>query len=222
MLVETGIALGSEPLARRPPSAARRGSGCDHRGSLRGARRDRPGRSRSRAVQNDRYQPEAHRGDRRSAGRARHSRRSDQRCDAAPPARPPRAPTLGRLSAGPSTDDDVPRRAGSVARRRIRQPLSHREGGRPGLHRGRRGARAATCSTGCGRDRERAPVRVGAAVVATARVDDGGWECDRERDGPCRFAGTDRQASARADRLQTRLHRAANRRGDSPRRGKRP
>ena len=58
--------------------------------------------------------------------------------------------------------------------------LTEKDAGR--LHRGGRGARRAARCAGRGGDRERAPVRVGDALVAPARVADGGRQRAGARD----------------------------------------
>ena len=95
----------------------------------------------------------------------------------AAPARHRGRPALGRLPAPPSADEDVPRRADPAPGSGLREPLPDREGGRRRLHRGGRGADAASRRPGCGRDRERAPLRVLDPVAAPARV----AERDRRR-----------------------------------------
>ena len=57
---------------------------------------------------------------------------------------------------GASADAQLPRRPGPAARRRLRQPLPHREAGRRGLHRRGRGARR-RCSPARLRSRSRTP-----------------------------------------------------------------
>ena len=61
--------------------------------------------------------------------------------------------------------------------------LTEKEDGTDFTERGR-GARAAARRTGRGRDRERAPLRVGDALVAAARVAERGRRGARERDEP--------------------------------------
>ena len=48
---------------------------------------------------------------------------------AAAPRRHRRRPALGRLPAQPPADEVVPRRSDHATRRRVREPLPHREGG---------------------------------------------------------------------------------------------
>ena len=88
------------------------------------------------------------------AARPRDPRRADPRARAAPAPRARPGSPLGRLPAGSSADELVPRRPDHAARRRLRQPLPDREGGRRGVHRGRRGDRCA-CSPRRRRSRSR-------------------------------------------------------------------
>ena len=142
-LFDASIALTSELSLDGAAAAARRDGRRADRRALRGARRHRRDGHGARAVRDDRHRRGDARGDRRPAARARDPRRADPRSAAAAAARPRRGSALGRLPAGPSADAQLPRRADPAARRRLRQPLSDREGRRRGLHRRGRGARHA-------------------------------------------------------------------------------
>ena len=73
-------------------------------------------------------------------------------------------------------------RADRAPRRRLREPVPDREGQRRGLQPRGRGARHAARRAGRGRDRERAPVRVGDALAGPARVADRGRQRAGRRD----------------------------------------
>ena len=124
---------------------------------------------------------ELRRGDRRAAARARHPRRADPRREAVAAARPHRGSAVGRGPTRTPADAELPRRADHAARRRVREPLPHREGRRRRLHDEDEELVDAPRRPGGRGDRERAPLRGGDALVAPARVAERGRE--RARDG---------------------------------------
>ena len=215
-------------LARRAAPAPRRDRRRAGGGSLRGPRRRRSRGPQPRAVPDDRDRPADVRGDRRPAARARDPRRAHSRCGAAPAARHRRRPSFGRVSTKPPAHADVPRRPDRPARRRLRQPLPHREGRRAGLHRRGRGAHPPPRRAGGRRDRERAPLRVLDPLAPPARGpqrDRGGPRVrGRARAAPRprrpADAGAGRRAN-RADRFAGRAWVALGQRGGGSRRPRR-
>ena len=139
-------------------------------------------RHAARAVPHDWHRRRDPRRDRRTAAGRRHPRRAHRRGHAAPPPRPPRGSAVGRVSAVPPTDEHVPRRPDHAPRRRLRKFLLDREGGRRGLHDEDEEMVDAARGAGGGRDRERAPLRGGDAVVEAARVVERGRQRARNRD----------------------------------------
>ncbi len=210
-LVEAGIATQLGALARRRAAEARRDRSNADRREVCGPRRRRSHRHAPRAVPDDGDR----RGDagrhRRPADRPRDPRRPHPRCPHAAPARSLRGPAFRRLPSRPSADALVPRRAGRAARDRLRQPLPDGEGGRR-LHGRGRGDRRAARLAGRGRDRERAPVRVGDALVDAARVPQRGRRRARQRARARPAAADRRQPAAVAHRCRERHHRASARR----------
>ena len=165
-LVEAGIAVTSELSLDAVLAADRRGGRRADRRALRGARRDRPRPAPASSASSPPASTRRRSGDRRPAARARDPRRADPatrgRCASTT------SPTHPRSVGFPPNHPpmtDVPRRADPAPRRRLREPVPDREGGRRGLHRGGRGARHAARRAGGGRDRERAPLRVGDALA---------------------------------------------------------
>ena len=144
------------------------------------------------------------------------ARRADHGCLAAAPARDRRRPALGRLPAQSPADDELPRRAGAAARDGLRQPLPDREAGWGRLHPGGPGARRAARLAGGRRDRERATVRIGHALVAAARVTAGGQQRDGARDVGRPPARADRGAAPRPAGGAARDGRAAGGPGARP------
>ena len=171
VLVDSGIALSSElsldALLQRIVEAAAQLTGARYAalGVI-----DRSGQG-ARALPDDRDRRRDARGDRRPAQRGRgilgvlireartlrlHDLADDPRSVGFPRHHPPMKTFLG-----------VPILLRGVG---LREPLPDGEGRRRGLHRGGRGADSAPGGPGCGRDRERAPLRGVDAVAAPARV----------------------------------------------------
>ena len=85
--------------------------------------------------------------------------------------RPEHARGLDRLSAEPPADAQLPRRAGARAGRGVREPVSHREGGRWRVHPRRRGRRRGARRRGGHRRAERGPVRTDPSAPTVAGGD---------------------------------------------------
>ena len=122
------------------------------------------------------------------------------------------------LPARPSAHAFVPRRPDQAARNRVREPVPDREGGCGSVLRRRRGGRQAAGRPGRCRDRERAPVRVGAAVVAAARVAERGVGGAADRGRPHRAAQPRGRAAPGAARRARRPDRAPDGRRRRPHR----
>ena len=150
-------------------------------------------------------------GDRRPPPRPRDPRRADPRtrsrsaCTTWPRTRARSA------SRQPPVDALLSRRSDPAPRDAYGNLYLTEKAGGGGLHRRGRGARHAARRPGCGRDRERAPVRGGDELVAAARVAERGRERARDGDRPRPAARSDRPPAARADR-RARGHGAPARR----------
>ncbi len=206
-------------LARRAPAADRRDSGGADGCAVRGARRHRSLGADARALPHDRRRSRDARGDRRPAPRPRDPGRADPRGADTPAPRPRGRPAVGRLPTEPPADEDVPRRPDRPAGRRLREPLPHGEAGRRRLLGRGRGVHAVARRAGGRRDRERAALRVVAALGPPARVD----QRDRQRDGvgarARAVAGARGPPPTRARGRAARSHRPARGRRASRRRG---
>ena len=196
-LLEAGIALTSELSLDGAAAAARRVGGRADRCALRRARRDRPERLAARALPDTRDRRRGARGDRRAPARARHPRRSDHRGDAASPPRP-HAMTRARSASRRTTRRCTPSSASRscCAASRTATSTSPRRRAASDFTEEDEELVTLLAGAGGGRDRERASLRGGDTVVASARVAERDRQRPRNRDRSRAPARPDRAAAA--------------------------